>query len=70
VQPKNSKLEDRARRIIQQATGVSSGRAGELLDAAGRDVRTAILMDQKKIPRLEAERLLALALGRIAEALK
>jgi len=70
VRPTNRKLEDRARRIIQQATGVSSGRAGELLDAAGRDVRTAILMDQKKIPRLEAERLLALALGRIAEALK
>ena len=35
VQPKNSKLLDRARRIIAQATGVCYERAGELL-ARGR----------------------------------
>ncbi len=31
VQPKNSKLRDRARRIVAQAAGVSYERAGELL---------------------------------------
>src|SRR5262249_28169570 len=34
VQPSNAKLEDRARRIIQQITGVSYERASSLLDEA------------------------------------
>ena len=42
VQPKNSKLLDRARRIIAQAAGVSYQRAGELLAEAGNDVPAAI----------------------------
>lgn len=70
VQPTNRKLEDRARRIIQQATGVSIDRAAELLEQAGRSVRTAIVMEKKKISRGEAEKLLAASGGRIAEALK
>jgi len=70
VQPTNRKLEDRARRIIQEATGVSYERAAELLDQAGRVVRTAIVMEKKSIGRAEAEELLAAAGGRIAEALK
>ena len=44
VQPTNAKLADRARRIVAQAAGVSGERAGEWLDAAGGNVRTAILM--------------------------
>ena len=48
VQPKNSKLTDRARRIIAMAAGVPHGRAGELLAAAGNSVRTAIVMARKK----------------------
>jgi N-acetylmuramic acid 6-phosphate etherase len=44
VQPTNKKLEDRARRIIAQAAGVSEARAAELLAAAGKDVRRAIEM--------------------------
>ncbi len=70
VQPSNRKLEDRARRIIAQAAEVSYERAAELLDAAGRSVRTAIVMEKKNIGRQEAEKLLAAARGRIAEALK
>ncbi len=70
VQPSNRKLEDRARRIIAQAAGVSYERATELLDAAGRSVRTAIVMQKKKIGRAEADELLRAAHGRIAEALK
>ena len=70
VQPSNHKLEDRARRVIQQAAGVTPERAATLLEDAGRSVRTAIVMEKKSISREEAERLLANAKGRIAEALK
>jgi N-acetylmuramic acid 6-phosphate etherase len=69
VQPNNEKLSARARRIIEQATGVSRERAAELLEAAGRDVRTAIVMEKKKTARVEAERLLSQAGGRVREAL-
>jgi N-acetylmuramic acid 6-phosphate etherase len=70
VQPTNRKLEDRARRVIQQATGVPYERAAELLADAGSQVRTAIVMGKKQVRRREAERLLASARGRISEALK
>ena len=70
VQPTNQKLEDRARRIIQQATGVTYEQAADLLDRAGRTVRTAIVMQKKGISRDEAETLLTRAHGRIREALK
>ena len=42
VQPKNSKLRDRAKRIIAQAAGVSYERAGQLLSEAGDTVPEAI----------------------------
>jgi len=70
VQPTNQKLEDRARRIIEQATGVSQERAARLLEESGRSVRTAVVMEKKKVSRAEAEFLLGKARGRIAEALK
>ncbi len=69
VQPKNTKLVDRARRIVAQAAGVSYQRAGELLAAAGNSVRTAILMGKSGLDREEAERRLAESGGRIAQAL-
>jgi N-acetylmuramic acid 6-phosphate etherase len=69
VQPKNTKLLDRARRIVAQAAGVSYQRAGELLAAAGDSVRTAILMGKAGLGREEAERRLAESGGRIAQAL-
>lgn len=70
VQPTNQKLEDRARRIIQQATGVTYEQAAELLDRAGRSVRVAIIMQKKQISRQEAETLMTRAKGRIREALE
>lgn len=70
VQPGNAKLKDRARRIIERITGVHSARAAELLELAGNNVRVAIVMEQKKALREDAERLLAAAGGRIREALK
>lgn len=42
VQPKNSKLLDRSKRIIAEATGVSCDEAGSMLAKAGNNVRAAI----------------------------
>ena len=70
VQPTNQKLEDRARRIIKEATGVTDEQAAGLLDSAGRSVRIAIIMQKNRISRAQAETLLAQAKGRIREALK
>ncbi len=70
VQPGNQKLRDRARRIIERVTGTSPKRAAELLDLSGNNVRVAIVMDNKGVPREEAERRLASVGGRIRDALK
>ena len=70
VQPKNAKLEARARRIITEAAGVSYERAAELLTQARGKVSTAILMARLALDREGAEARLAAARGRISEALK
>ncbi len=69
VAPTNRKLEERARRIIAEVTGVSAERAGELLENSGRSVRTAIMMEKKGLSRADAEQLLARAGGRLRQAL-
>jgi len=69
VQPKNTKLADRARRIIAAAAEVSYERAAEVLEASGGKVAVAIVMSRKGCPREQAERLLAGARGRVARAL-
>jgi N-acetylmuramic acid 6-phosphate etherase len=43
VQPKNTKLLDRSKRIIAEATGASYEDAGRMLAAAGDNVRAAIM---------------------------
>jgi N-acetylmuramic acid 6-phosphate etherase len=68
VQPKNSKLIDRARRIVARAAGVNAGQAGELLVKAGNSVRTAIVMGKLGVGREEAEARLKKAGGRISAA--
>jgi N-acetylmuramic acid 6-phosphate etherase len=70
VQPKNSKLRDRARRIVAGAAGVTYERAGELLGAAGNNVGAAIVMGRAGVDREDAERRLAAAGGRIRDALR
>jgi N-acetylmuramic acid 6-phosphate etherase len=70
VQPRNSKLEDRARRIIAHEAEVSYERAGELLREAGENVKVAIVMARMQLDRGSAEAKLARAGGRISEALK
>lgn len=70
VQPKNHKLEDRARRIVAEASQVSYEQAGELLKAARGNVKTAIIMSRLSLDRAAAEAQLAAAGGRISGALK
>jgi N-acetylmuramic acid 6-phosphate etherase len=48
VQPNNSKLHDRAIRIIATATGVSWDEAGEMLRASDNNVRAAITAWENK----------------------
>jgi N-acetylmuramic acid 6-phosphate etherase len=69
VQPKNSKLIDRARRIVARASGATYEQAGDLLAAAGNSVRTAIVMGKLGLSREQADDRLAKAGGRISEAL-
>ena len=68
VQPTNSKLTDRACRIIATLTGVSYDEAARLLDQAG-SVRTAILMHQCKLSKGEAEARLAASGNNLRRAL-
>jgi N-acetylmuramic acid 6-phosphate etherase len=69
VQPRNSKLEDRARRIVAESAGVSYERASELLREAGV-VKTAIVMSRMAMDRAAAEARLSAAGGHLSEALK
>ena len=69
VQPRNTKLLDRARRIVAHAVGVSAERAAELLSAAGDSVRVAIIMGKTGLARHDAELRLAETGGRISQAL-
>jgi N-acetylmuramic acid 6-phosphate etherase len=70
VAPRNSKLEDRARRIIAESASVSNTRAGELLKESGGNVKAAIVMARLAVGRDAAESKLASAGGRVSEALK
>lgn len=68
VQPTNSKLADRAARIIAAVTGVAEAQAEQLLRDAG-SVKAAIVMHRLGIDRAQAEARLAAAHGRLREAL-
>ena len=70
VQPTNSKLADRARRIVAQAAGVDSQRAARLLEDAGNNVKTAVVMGRGGLTRQEAEQRLESVGGVIVKALK
>lgn len=55
----NDKLVDRSRRIVMETTGLPGEQAGELIEAAGGHVKTAIVMARRGVSRDDAERLLA-----------
>jgi N-acetylmuramic acid 6-phosphate etherase len=70
VRPVNSKLAERARRIVSLAADVPGDEAARLLDEAGGDVKAAILMARYGATRDEAFRKLGAAHGRISEAIE
>jgi N-acetylmuramic acid 6-phosphate etherase len=70
VQPTNSKLADRARRIVAEAAGVDSQRAARILEDAGNNVKTAVVMGRGGLTRQEAEQRLESVGGVIVKALK
>jgi N-acetylmuramic acid 6-phosphate etherase len=69
VQPTNTKLADRAARIIATITGVAYEEGAELLAKAG-SVKTAVVMQKLGVSRAAAEARLAKAHGRLKEALR
>src|ERR1700733_9419007 len=70
VRPRNTKLRDRATRIVVSNTTLSYQRAGELLVEAGESVPVAIVMARLSLDRASAEARLAAAGGRISKALR
>jgi N-acetylmuramic acid 6-phosphate etherase len=68
VQPTNTKLRDRAARIVATLTGLSYQDASALLDRAG-SVKTAIVMQKLSVSREDAEQRLLSARGRLRAAL-
>ncbi len=55
MRPTNQKLQDRAVRIVQKALGIEDkAEAASLLESAGRDVKTAIVMRSCRVDREKA----------------
>ena len=68
VQPSNQKLRDRAVRIVAAATELPIDDAAALLERAGNDVKTAIVMHLLGLPAGEAKARLDSASGVIRDA--
>ncbi len=69
VQPSNAKLADRARRIVQAATGCDEQRSAQLLAEAG-SVKIAIVMERLTLPYAAAAARLKRAGGVLRQALR
>ncbi len=65
----NSKLEDRAIRIIRDLTNLSRETATSLLKRSGKKVKLALLMQWRGLDRAEAEQVLAKAQGHLRQAI-
>jgi N-acetylmuramic acid 6-phosphate etherase len=61
----NEKLIDRSQRIVMETTGLDRDAAREVIQAAAGNVKTAIVMARRGVPRSEAERLLTQHAGRL-----
>jgi N-acetylmuramic acid 6-phosphate etherase len=66
----NSKLVDRAARIVADITGVALPDARQALESAGRDVKTAVVMIERDVAADDARALLAAHGNRLATALR
>jgi N-acetylmuramic acid 6-phosphate etherase len=69
LQPTNTKLADRAARIIATITGLEYDAAATLL-ARAESVKTAVVMNKLRLSRGDAEARLTAAHGRLKEALR
>jgi N-acetylmuramic acid 6-phosphate etherase len=70
VQASNSKLRDRARRIVVEATGASPDEAAQALSAAGGQAKTAIVMLLAGVTATEAHARLERSGGQVRGALQ
>jgi N-acetylmuramic acid 6-phosphate etherase len=61
----NDKLIDRSQRIVMETTGLDRQAARQVILDADGNVKTAIVMARRGVPRAEAERLLAEHAGRL-----
>ena len=69
MKPTNQKLQDRAIRIVQKALNIADkAEADALLESAGRDVKTAIVMRSAGVGRAEAEEALRAGDGFVRKA--
>jgi len=69
VRPRSSKLRDRAQRIVMHIGEVDEGRAYELLEESGWDVKSAVVMAVKGLSYEEARELLAESKGFLRKAI-
>ncbi len=69
VRPNSAKLIERGKGIVMMLTELSYEEAARVYESAGRNVKTAIVMQRRGVDRGEAERLLAAANGFLARAL-
>lgn len=65
----NTKLADRARRIVRAATNVSDSEADQLLKECGGEVKTAIVSFHRGVPSGDARRILDASHGHLRKAL-
>lgn len=70
VRASNVKLQDRARRILQRAAGVDTDTAAHALEAAGNDVKTALVSLLAGVDVQEAARRLKAARGYVRRAIE
>jgi N-acetylmuramic acid 6-phosphate etherase len=61
----NDKLVDRSQRIVMESAGVDRAAARSAIEAADGNVKTAIVMARRGVPKTEAERLLAQHAGKL-----
>ena len=69
MSPTNAKLRKRAAAIVAEATGMAEEAAVKQLEAAGQEIRTAIVMELGAVGVDRARELLERADGRVREAL-
>jgi N-acetylmuramic acid 6-phosphate etherase len=70
LRPTNSKLRQRAIRIVQRVTGLDETEAAARLQAAGGEVKTAIVSSLAQVPPPQARRRLQSVDGSVRRAVE